>query len=189
MFVPYHRAARPVMALFARVDADTDAMIQAIQRAVWSVDSARPVFDVRRVDRSIQDSMAVRVLAERVSNVTALLALLLTGVGIFGTLGNAVSERKREIGVRVAVGARRFDVVMFVLRQVSTPAVVGLGVGLVAALWVSAVASHLLYGISAFDPGTYLVCAGVLIAAVLTSSVLPALTALSVDPVTVLKGD
>ncbi len=189
MFVPYHRAPRPVMALFARVDADTDAMIQAIQGAVWSVDPTRPVFDVRRIDRLIADSMAVRVLAQRVSTVTALLALLLTGVGIFGTLGYAVSERKREIGVRVAVGARRLDVVMFVLRQAVTPTVVGLGAGLVSAIWLSSLASHLLYGISAVDVRTYVVCAGVLIAAVLTSSVLPALDALSIDPVAALKGD
>ncbi len=98
MFVPYHRNARPVMALFARTDGDPERLLQPIQRAIWTIDPSRPVFNARRVDRLLSDSMAMRRLAEQVSGGTAVLAIAMTIVGIYGTLSYVVAQRRREIG-------------------------------------------------------------------------------------------
>ncbi len=189
MFVPYHRSARPVMALFARVGGDPDRMIQPIRRAIWSLDATRPVFSVRRLDRLVSDSMAVRRLAERVSGFTATLALLLTVVGIYATLSHGVSQRRREIGVRVAIGARSYHVVQLVLLQGAVPTVAGLGLGLVGAFSVASLARNQLYGISAFDPATYAGAAAALTLAAAGACCVPAFRAARVDPVTALQAE
>jgi predicted permease len=189
MFVPYHRDPRPVMALFARVDSTSDAMIQTIQRSIWSLDPARPVFDVRRVDRLASDSMAIRRLVERVAVITALLALLLTAVGIYATLTHVVSQRRREIGVRVAIGARGRDVAAFVLGRGTAPAIAGLILGLIAAVGLASVARHLLFGITALDPTTYVLGAGVLLGVIGVACAVPAVRAARVDPVEALRAD
>ena len=187
MFVPYHRGARPVMALFARVDSTSDAMVQSIQHAVWSVDSTRPVFGVRRVDRLVADSLAVRRLAERVAGAAALLALALTAVGIYCTVSYAVSQRQQEIGVRLAIGAQRRDIAWFVLRQVVAPAAAGLLVGLGGAYAAASLSRQELYGISPFDPWTYGVSTAVVLTSAVVACALPARRASNVDPVTSLR--
>ncbi len=187
MFVPYHRGARPVMALFARVNSTSDAMVQSIQQAVWSVDSTRPVFGVQRVDRLITDSMAVRRLAERVAGAAALLALALTAVGIYCTLSYAVSQRRRELAVRVAIGAQKRHIAWVVLRQVVAPAVAGLAAGLAGALAAAALTRDELYGISPFDPWTYGAGAVIVLAAALVACAVPARRASRVDPMTSLR--
>jgi predicted permease len=187
MFVPYHRGARPVMALFARVNSTSDAMVQSIQQAVWSVDSTRPVFGVQRVDRLITDSMAVRRLAERVAAAAALLALALTAVGIYCTLSYAVSQRRRELAVRVAIGAQKRHIAWVVLRQVVAPTVAGLAAGLAGALAAAALTRDELYGVSPFDPWTYGAGAVIVLAAALVACTVPARRASSVDPMTSLR--
>ena len=187
MFVPYHRGARPVMALFARVNSTSDAMVQSIQQAVWSVDSTRPVFGVQRVDRLITNSMAVRRLAERVAGAAALLALALTAVGIYCTLSYAVSQRRRELAVRVAIGAQKRHIAWVVLRQVVAPTVAGLAAGLAGALAAAALTRQELYGISPFDPWTYGAGAVIVLAAALVACTVPARRASRVDPMTSLR--
>ena len=187
MFVPYHRGARPVMALFARVNSTSDAMVQSIQQAVWSLDSTRPVFGVQRVDRLITDSMAVRRLAERVAGAAALLALALTAVGIYCTLSYAVSQRRRELAVRVAIGAQKRHIAWVVLRQVVAPTVAGLAVGLAGALAAAALTRDELYGISPFDPWTYGAGAVIVLAAALVACAVPARRASRVDPLPSLR--
>lgn len=187
MFVPYHRGARPVMALFVRVDSTSDAMIQSIQKAVWSVDSTRPVFGVRRVDRLVSDSLAIRRLAERVAGIAALLALALTGLGIYCTVSYAVSQRQQEIGVRLAIGAQPRDIAWFVIRQVVAPASAGLLVGVGGAFAAATLTRHELYGVSPFDPWTYGASAGVVLASAVLACAMPARRASNVDPVASLR--
>lgn len=187
MFVPYHRGARPVMALFVRVDSTSDAMIQSIQKAVWSVDSTRPVFGVRRVDRLVSDSLAIRRLAERVAGIAALLALALTGLGIYCTVSYAVSQRQQEIGVRLAIGAQPRDIAWFVIRQVVAPASAGLLVGVGGAFAAATLTRHELYGVSPFDPWTYGASAGVVLASAILACAVPARRASNVDPVESLR--
>jgi putative ABC transport system permease protein len=187
MFVPYHREARPVMALFARVNSTSDAMVQSIQQAVWDVDSTRPVFGVQRVDRLVTDSLAVRRLAERVAGAAALLALALTAVGIYCTLSYAVSQRRQEIAVRVAIGAQRRHIAWFVLRHVIASTVAGVGVGLAGAVAAAASTRQELYGISPFDPWTYGAGAAIVLAAALAACSWPARRAFGVDPVASLR--
>lgn len=183
MFVPYHRAPRPTMALFARVGGDPSDMVEPIRRAVWSVDPGRPVFGVRHLDRIVSESMAVRRIAERVSVFMAALAAVLTAVGIYAATSYAVSRRKRDIAIRTALGAPSRTVILLVLRQGTRPIIVGLGPGLAAGFFVARVAQSQLYEVSAFDPLTYAAVVLVVSAVALGACWLPAVRASRIDPV------
>lgn len=188
MFVPYHRGARPVMALFARVDSMSDAMVQAIQQSVWSVDASRPVFDVKRLDRLVNDSISIRRMAERLASAAALMTLVLTAIGIYCTVSHAVSQRNQEFGVRLAIGAQRGHIAVLVARQLVAPAVVGLLAGLGGAAAMATLSRQELFGIAPLDPWTYGVGAVLVVAAALLACVLPARRASNIDPVTSLRG-
>ena len=133
--------------------------------------------------------MAMRRLAEQVSGGTAVLAVAMTIVGIYGTLSYVVAQRRREIGLRLAIGAGRSDIVGLVIREGTRPAVVGLAVGIAAGSWVAALSRSYFFGISAFDPWTYTLAAALLITAVLAASSAPAWRASRVDPIIALEAD
>jgi ABC-type antimicrobial peptide transport system permease subunit len=119
----------------------------------------------------------------------AALALVLTSVGIYGVVSYAVARRVREIGVRMALGATPRDVVRLVVRQGMMPVVIGLGVGLVAALGLTRLLAGMLYGVSPRDPVALAAMAAVLVAVALLASYLPARRATRVDPLVALRGD
>jgi putative ABC transport system permease protein len=116
----------------------------------------------------------------------ATVALALAAVGIYGIMAYAVTERTREFGIRMALGARRQDVLRLVLRRGAVLALLGLGIGLAAALGLTRVLQGLLYGVSATDPPTYAALALGLAAVVLLACYLPARRAARVDPVVAL---
>jgi predicted permease len=158
------------------------ALLDEVRRAVWSVNPRLPIAQVETLDEILDRSMARTSFTLVMLAIAALTALLLGGVGIYGVTSYVVAQRSREIGIRMALGARRGDVSRLVLRHGLVLAALGAGVGLVAALGLTRLMSAVLFGVRPLDPATF--AAGALGAALLalTASWLPARRAAKVDP-------
>jgi ABC-type antimicrobial peptide transport system permease subunit len=115
------------------------------------------------------------------------IALVLASVGIYGVMSYSVTQRARELGVRIALGADRSDVLRLVLRQGMRLALVGIGIGLVAAFGLTRLIESQLYGVAATDPLTFVLVAGILALTALLANLLPALRAMRMDPAVVLR--
>jgi ABC-type antimicrobial peptide transport system permease subunit len=135
----------------------------------------------------ISDSMAARRFAMILLGAFAALALGLASVGIYGVIAYVVGERTQEIGIRMALGARQKDVLRLVLWQGTRLALLGVAIGLAAALTLTRLITRLLYGISATDPATFAGLATVLIAVAVAACWIPARKAMRVDPVVALR--
>jgi predicted permease len=160
-----------------------------VSRAVWSVNGNLPLANVRSLDALMRASMARTSFSLIMLAVAGAMALLLGVAGIYGVIAYSVSQRTREIGIRMALGAQRREVTRMFVRYGIRLVAVGLACGLVAAIALTRLMTSLLFGISALDPLTYvLVCAG-LVAAAALASYLPALRATTVNPVTALRAD
>jgi ABC-type transport system, involved in lipoprotein release, permease component len=151
------------------------------------VNSALPVFGESTLDDTVAASLAVRRLSMELIALFALTALLLASLGIYGVISYMVSERTHEIGVRLALGAQRADVMGMVLRQGLRLALTGAVAGMAGALVVSHMMSSLLYGVSPTDPLSFGVVAAVLTAVALVACYIPARRAVGVDPIVALR--
>jgi ABC-type antimicrobial peptide transport system permease subunit len=160
-----------------------------VSRAIWSVNGNLPVANVRSLDALMRASMARTSFTLIMLAVAGAMALLLGVAGIYGVIAYSVSQRTREIGIRMALGAQRSEVTGMFVRYGVRLVGVGLACGLVAAILLTRLMTSLLFGISALDPVTYvLVCLSLVTAAAL-ASYLPALRATTVNPVTALRAD
>jgi ABC-type antimicrobial peptide transport system permease subunit len=158
-----------------------------VRRAVQSVDPGLPIFAVRTMDDVLAASLAARRFSAQLVGAFAVLALLLASVGIYGLLAFMVGQRKREIGVRLALGAQPTSILGMFLKSGAFFAGIGCVIGLVlSALAVPALASQL-YGVRAFDPAVFLGVPVALLLVAIAASVIPARRAAGVDPVTVLR--
>lgn len=175
--------------LVVRARGDAAALAAPIRRAIWSVDKDQPISRVAVVDDLIRVSQAQRRFALVVFETFGLMALVLAAIGIYGVLSGSVNERRREVGVRAALGASRGDILGLVLRQGMSLAGTGVVIGVVVALIASDLLTSLLFGISRLDAITYvgvvLVIAGVAGAACW----IPALRAARVHPASALRAE
>lgn len=166
-----------------------EALLPAIREAVWSVNPNLPLARVATLEELAADSMAQTSFTLILLAIAAGVALFLGAVGIYGVLSYVVSQRTREIGVRLAVGAQVGDVRSMVLRQAAALAGLGVGVGLIAAAGLTRLMASLLYGVSPMDPATFGSVALLLSAIALVASWIPAWRASRVDPVVALRID
>ncbi|HUH13844.1 MAG TPA: ABC transporter permease [Longimicrobiales bacterium] len=157
-------------------------LLPQVQRAVWSVNASLPVADVRTLEEIRSRSLARTSFTLVMLVIAAAVALLLGAVGLYGVISYSVSQRSREIGVRMALGAQRADVSRMVVGEGMALAGVGLVVGLVTAFGATRLMSSLLFGVQAVDPLTYGTVALVLAAVALLASWLPARRATGLDP-------
>ena len=141
--------------LVIRTRGDAAALAPAIKQAVWSVDKGEPIMRVATMDNLVTTSEAERHFAMTLFEAFGMVALLLAAVGIYGVLSGGVTERTREIGVRTALGATRVDILALILRQGMKLTEIGAGIGLCGSLIASQALISMLYGISRFDPITY----------------------------------
>jgi putative ABC transport system permease protein len=187
-YVPYHQAIYVgSMDIMVRTAGDASAMAGSIRKLIADLDRTQPVYDVQTVEQALAGSIAPRRFNLLLLGIFAAVALVLAVVGIYGVMGYAVTQRTHEIGVRMALGARRGEVVGMVVQQGMAIAAAGIAVGAAAALGLTRVMASLLYEIAPADGPTFVVVCSVLAAAAFLACCLPALRASKVDPVVALR--
>jgi len=192
-YAQFHRSrggrATRDLALVVKTDGDPLALAAPIREVVRRLDPAVPVSRVRTLDAIASGSIAAPRLASRVLSLFAVLAVLLCAVGVYGVLAMSVAERRQEIGVRMALGARAANVSGLVLGEGLAAVGSGLALGLVAAAFLSRFLESLLHGVRPLDPATYLAVAGALASVALAAGLVPALRAARTDPAIALRNE
>jgi putative ABC transport system permease protein len=163
------------------------SLADAVRAAVYSVDGNLPVSNVGTLDAIVARSISQQRFYMLLLTVFASVALVLAAVGVFGVLSYAVSQRTREIGIRMALGAPGRSVLALIVRQALTLVVCGVGIGLVSGLGLSQTMAKMLFGVTPTDPATYAAVAAVLATVALLASYLPARRATRVDPIVALR--
>jgi putative ABC transport system permease protein len=175
--------------LMIRTTGEPVGLAAAIRKAVSETDSEQPIHRIRTMEEALSVSGAQRRLSALLTGSFAALALLLSAVGIYGVLAWTVSERTREIGVRMALGAQTGDVLKLVMGQGLKLTLIGLAVGLTASLPAARAMKSLLFGVGAGDPTTFAVIALLLVFTALLACYLPARKATKVDPVVAIRSE
>ena len=175
-------------ALVVRTSIEPVSLAVPVRNAIWSVDKDQTVADIDTMDHIVAQAVARQRFSMLLLGLFAALALLLASIGIYGVMSYSVAQRTREIGIRIALGARRADVLQMTLKQALKLVGVGMILGLAAAFLLTRVLQTLLFGISATDPITFLGISLVLLAVAILASYIPALRATKVDPLVALRG-
>jgi len=192
LYVPYRQplfsnwTVRP-MQLVVRTAGDPLIAASTVRQDVVRIDAEQPISDVRTMDDRIGRSLAARRFNMVLLAVFASLALTLAGIGIYGIVAYAVTERTHEIGVRLALGAQRRDVMAMIVAQGMAMAAAGAAVGVVSALLLTRVMTSLLFGVSAADPVTFAAIPLLLAAVAFVACYAPARRATRVDPLVALR--
>ncbi len=189
IYVPWRHRPMGLAHLVVRTADDPSGLLSAVRDLTLSLNPGLPVPEVRTLDDHVADSIAGRRLQLVPAAVVGGLALLVAMVGVFGALTRAVTERRRELAVRAAIGASPARLVRLVMRGSLAAGAVGVAVGLAGAAGVGRGLSSLLYGVGPYDAATFAAVAGSVLAATAVASLLPARRAARVDPLIALKGD
>jgi len=184
----YQRPAK-FLAFYLRGQVDPSAILAQVRTQIQSVGAELPVFRAETLDDVLSSSLSVRRFSMEMVALFAATALLLAGLGIYGTISYLVNEQSREIAIRLALGAQRRNIFKMVLRQGLTLAAAGSGAGLVGALIVSHLMAGLLYGVLPYDLSTFAGVTAVLTAVAIAASYIPALRAMRLDPITTLHSE
>ena len=187
VYVPYLQTPDSGMTLVVRATGDPLGLVGAVRAQVYGVDRNQPVSRVRTMEELVAESVGPRRLSMSLLSGFASLALFLAAVGIYGVMSTSVAQRTHEIGVRMALGARRSDVMRLVVGQGAKLTLAGLGLGLAAALPLTRLLSVLLFGVSATDPLTFCGVSFLLTAVALLACYLPARRASRVDPMAAIR--
>jgi putative ABC transport system permease protein len=175
------------LAIFLRGRLDPATLPRLARDMVQSLDQEIPVFGAERLPDVVSGSLAQRRFSMEIVLLFCLTALLLAGIGVYGTISYIVSGRTRDIGIRIALGAQRKTILRMVLSQGLALALAGAAVGLVGALIVSHLMAGLLYGVSPSDPLTFISLTVVLVIVALAACYIPARRAMRVDPIVALR--
>jgi putative ABC transport system permease protein len=166
---------------------DPLSVSKELRAAVWSVDPEQPVSDIRTMDAIVDGELSNRTQMLQLLGAFAALALLLAALGIYGVLSYVVSQRTREIGLRMAIGASRWDIISAILGYSVRLTAMGLLAGIGAAIGATRLLSTLLFGVSPLDPTTFIVVSALLAAVAFLASYVPTRRAAAVDPMVALR--
>jgi len=175
------------VAVVLRTQGDPTAVMGFVRRAVAEIDSRQVVYNVRTMDEVVSSSFAARRLSMILLSVFAALALALACVGIYGVISYLVGQRTHEIGVRMALGAQRSDVLRLVIGHGTKMALIGVVIGAGAALGLTRLMANQLFGVSAYDPLTFASVAVLLMIVAVAACYFPARRAMRVDPIDALR--
>lgn len=173
--------------LVTRSSSDDAGLSQAITREIHAVDSAAVVYGIRTMNDRLYDSLARQRFSSTMLGAFALFALLLAAVGLYGVMSYLVTQSTHEIGILVALGARRENILALVVRQGMQLTLIGIFAGLIGAAVLTRVIASLLFGVSATDFVTFLAVPALLAAVAFAATVIPAWRASSVDPIVALR--
>lgn len=193
-YYPFMQLPEKIMPLVAdavavvlRTEGDPAAIMGPVRRAVEQIDPREVVYGVQTMDEVVASSFATRRLSMILLGIFAAFALVLSCVGIYGVISHLVGQRTHEIGVRMALGAQRGDVMRLVLGEGAGMALIGVAIGIIAALGLMRLMANQLYGVTAYDPLTFVTVAILLMLIALLACYFPARRAVRVDPMVALR--
>jgi putative ABC transport system permease protein len=187
IYAPFYQDPWPFMALVVRSEGDPGGLVEAVRREVMAVDSDQPVYAVSTMEQVLADSLEAKRFVARLLILFAAVAIVLALVGIYGVISYSVNQRVQEIGIRMALGAQRAEVLRFVLAWGFKMVLVGTVAGLLVALALGRSISGLLYGVRPADPVILASVTVFLLIAAAAATYLPARRASRVDPLVALR--
>jgi putative ABC transport system permease protein len=189
MYLPIDRSPSDNVALVARGETSPEILARRLREAIRAVDPTQAVFNVKPMEDVVGEAVAPRRTNTLLITIFGAVALGLAAIGVYGVIAFAVARRTREIGIRMALGAARADVLRLVMREGLPLCVAGIALGLAGAWALRQVIASLLYGVTAADPATFVLAAAVLFAIGLAATLLPARQATRVDPVRTIRAE
>jgi putative ABC transport system permease protein len=187
IFVPNDQAPGSILTLLVRTAGNPAGIAAAVRREIHAEDPMQAVSDVQTMEQVLSDSLLLRRLSMSMLSVFAGLALLLAAVGIYGLTAYSVGRRTREIGLRMALGADRADILKMVVGRGLLVGLAGVALGIPGALGMARFLRGMLYGIGPSDPLVFVSVAALLVSLAAVASYIPARRAVRVDPVAALK--
>lgn len=188
-YVPYQQDPWPSMALVVRSTESSTRLIGAIKDQLRILDKEQPVYNIQTLQSLVAESVASKRLAMILLTLLSSIALVLAAVGIFGVMATSVIQRTHEIGIRVALGAKRSGIYRLVVFQATGLAALGVLLGLAASTWLTRFLSSMLFEVSANDPAIFNLVSAGFVAVLIVASYIPARRAMAVDPIKVLTRD
>lgn len=185
-YVPLAQAFRPGMTLQFRAEGDPLRAAPSVRALVRRLAPTLAI-QISRYDGEVQESLGQPRLFSRLLGIFSVTAVLVTAIGLYGTLSYAVSRRTREMGIRIALGARASEIVLMVLRRGLLLTTIGLALGILAAVWATALFAGMLFGVEPTDPMTFFAVSLLLVVVGLAASSLPAYRATRVDPMSIIR--
>jgi putative ABC transport system permease protein len=189
VFLPYSQSGFYGLTLVVRTAPGSPANLQTLKEQIWALDPLQSIFNAARLDHLISKTLAGRRFNLFLLGGFALATLLLATAGVYGVMSFSISQRTREFGVRMALGAERRDILSLVLREGMKLAGLGVMVGVALAMPLTGLLRALLFGVTATDPVTFLFVSLALVTVAAAACYLPASRALKVDPVEALRVD
>jgi len=186
-YLPFAQAIITSPSVVIRTAGDPAALISPVRDLVSSVNRTVPIYNVHTLDDMLSDAASQPRFSMALLTAFAAMALLLAAVGLYAVLSYMVAQRTNEMGLRLALGAQRGDVLQLILKRGMALAGIGIVVGLAASAALTHFVSSLLYGVRAFDWPTYVVVTAVFLVISLIASAAPAMRAANVDPGTTLR--
>ena len=183
------RLAATGVAVVLRSKGDPSTLMGPVRKAVQEIDPREVIYNVATMNQVVANSLAARRFSMILLGVFAALALALACVGIYGVISYLVGQRTNEIGVRIALGAQRADVLRLILGEGTRTALIGVVFGIVAALGLTRLMSNQLFGVSAHDPLTFAAVASLLMIVAIAACYVPARRAMKIDPIVALRYD
>ncbi|HEX5412074.1 MAG TPA: ABC transporter permease [Terriglobia bacterium] len=187
IYLPFSQVPAPILCFTIRTAGNPSGIVRGAERAIWAVDKDQAVSYLMTMDALASESLAPQRVATVLLGVFAGIALLLAVVGLYGVIAYSVSQRTHEIGIRMALGAERRDVLKMVLSQGLKLAMIGVSIGIAGALALTRFLSSLLYGVKPTDPLTFIAVSLILIAVAVAACYVPARRAAKVDPMVALR--
>ena len=189
LYRPLAQISFPLLAFTVRTTGDPAGLLKPASQAVWDVDKDQPLLDAMPMSELATQSVTLRRSSTILIASFATLALILAAVGLYGVMSYSVLQRSHEIGIRIALGAERGDVLRLIVRSGLRMVLIGELVGMLGAVLLARAVSSLAYGVSATDPRTLMAAVGLLTVVALAASYIPARRAVKVDPMQALRSE